>query len=64
MIYVLTMWDALADRHELVLTGPFDDPAPASEWGRLWSERWDGCLMWQVVVLDEPLLTLRSPSPP
>ena len=64
MIYVLTMWDARADRHELVLTGPFDDATPAAVWGLRWQEESGDCPMWQVVELDYPTLAVRSPSPP
>lgn len=63
MIYVLTMWDEVLQRHELLLTGPFPDDTAASKYGVRWQEHNCDSPLWQVVHIDHPLVLVRTVCP-
>jgi hypothetical protein len=59
-IYVLTMWDAKTESHELILNGPFTNAYKASSWGRAWGDAIGDNRMWQVVHIANTDVPVRA----
>lgn len=62
MLYVLTMWESEAARHELILNGPFETQREASQWGVDWGDSHNDCPMWQLVDISSTDVPVRAPT--